>query len=159
MINIYKTLWIGSEDDLVKSVIDWKQWAVVHACKEPHHRRLLGYTTKAAPKDHKEYLFARRHNELFLNLVDAPKPEFISDKIISEALEFIHLNILAEKNVFVHCNQGESRAPTIGLLYLIWIHYLSGNLEGILKMFQEIYPKYKPGMGMKLYVEQNWRRL
>ena len=36
-----------------------------------YHRQALGYRSRGAPKDHPEYLVARRGNRLILNIVDA----------------------------------------------------------------------------------------
>lgn len=150
-------LWIGSQEDYEKQTahFDAENWAIVHACKEPYHRQLLGYTERAAPKDHPEYLFAEREGVLYLNLVDAPLPEYIPEELINKALDFIDQQLKAGTHVLVHCNQGESRAPSIGLLYLVRINYLAGNPEGIQILFKDIYPEYNPGKGMLGFVEQH----
>ena len=46
------------------------------------HRDALGYSGKAAPKGHPEYLLARRENRLILNLVDANDPRLFAKEII-----------------------------------------------------------------------------
>jgi hypothetical protein len=66
-------LWIGDVsmyEAVAKPEAD--QWFVVHACKEPYHRKELGYTGRAAPKEHPEYLICRRPGRLILNLIDPP---------------------------------------------------------------------------------------
>ena len=157
MIEICKNLYIGNEQDYeiqVKSKYDWR---VVHACKEPYHRALLGYKGRGAPKDHLEYLIAERGNQLFLNLIDADSSEYIPKLIIDKALEFISKSIFAEKPCLVHCNQGESRAPSIGLLYLVKIgeipksDFSSAKLE-----FLKIYPYYKPKRGIQEFIIKYW---
>ena len=55
---------------------------------------------------------------LYLNLIDPPNPAYIPKEIIDAALEFIDKGLKDGKRVLVHCNQGESRSPGIGLLYL-----------------------------------------
>ena len=49
MIEIYPNLYIGHQGDYEYLVQGQDGWAVVHACKEPYHRDLLGYTTQGAP--------------------------------------------------------------------------------------------------------------
>lgn len=93
-------------------------WSVIHAYKEPYHRRELGYSGRGAPKDHPEYLLAKRRNRLILSLVDGANPAYISNEIIDEAMSFINLHLGNSQKVLVHCNQGMSRSPGIGLLYL-----------------------------------------
>ncbi len=56
MIEVYKNLFIGNENDFEQRVKNQLEWRVVHACKHPYHKNLLGYTCKAAPKNHPEYL-------------------------------------------------------------------------------------------------------
>jgi glyoxylate utilization-related uncharacterized protein len=57
MIEVHNNLYIGSGKDLIDTN---KDWTIVHAGKEPWHRKAVGYTCRALPKDHKEYLFAIR---------------------------------------------------------------------------------------------------
>src|ERR1700688_3863146 len=110
MIEVHHNLFVGSQDDEV-FIRGQGGWFVIHACKEPYHRQALGYTGRAASKDHPEYLMARRDARLILNLVDVDNVSFISPLIIDAALEAIATNIANEK-VLVHCNQGQSRSPT-----------------------------------------------
>jgi hypothetical protein len=77
MKEIHPHLFVGSEQDYESVVSKQAGWRVVHACKEPYHRRALGYSGRAAPKTHPEYLIARRGDRLILNLVDAPDPAYI----------------------------------------------------------------------------------
>lgn len=157
MIEIYPNLFIGNEMDYEKDVKFKNGWNVVHACKEPYHRKLLGYSGRGAPKDHPEYLFAERENRIYLNLVDAPSPDYIPKEIIDKALEFISKSLESDKCCLVHCNQGESRSTIIGLLYLAKIGFFKNkdfiNAE---KEFISIYPNYNPKTGTRGFAEKNW---
>ena len=156
MIEIYPNLFIGIADDYELSVKGQTDWVVVHACKFPYHRDELGYKS-AAPKNHPEYLIARRGNRLILNLVDAPNPAYIPKEIIDAALEFIHKGLSEGKKVLVHCNLGESRSPSIGLLYLaIHTDKLSKDFATAEQEYRKIYPSYNPGLGMRGFLVNNW---
>lgn len=159
MIEIYPNLYIGDEYAYESKVRHESGWCVVHACKEPYHRRALGYTGRAAPKDHPEYLIARRGNRLILNLVDAPDPAYIPQDIIDTALEFIDTGLRAGNRVLVHCNEGCSRSPGIGLLYLAkYTDQLSkGDFLQAEEVFRSIYPPYNPKSGIRGYMAMNWR--
>ena len=159
MIEIFPNLWIGTEKDFESDVKGKPDWETVHACKEPYHRQLLGYTGRGAPKDHPEYLFAQRNNRLYLNLIDAPNPDFIDKSIIDIALDFIHQGLLNNHKVLVHCNLGESRSPSIGLLYLaIYSDKLPKTFIEAEQAFRQIYHNYNPGGGMRGFLILNWEK-
>jgi predicted protein tyrosine phosphatase len=159
MIEIFPNLWIGTEEDYEFNVKGKPDWDTVHACKEPYHRQLLGYKTRGAPKEHPEYLHAEREHRLFLNLVDAQDPAYINKSIIDAALEFIHKGLINKQKVLVHCNLGESRSPSIGLLYLvIYTDKLPKTFPEAERVFRQIYPYYNPGDGMRGFLISNWEK-
>ena len=158
MIEICPRLFIGDESDYEKCVKHKDGWWIAHACKEPYHRQLLGYTGRGAPKDHPEYLIAKRVNRLIVNLVDANDPAYIPKHIIDECLVFIETSLKSDCNVLVHCNQGESRSPSIGLLYLV-VHtdiLPKASLEAAETSFIRIYPAYRPKGGMRGFLRLYW---
>ncbi len=135
-------------------------WAVLHACKESYHRTFVGYTGRGCPKDSPEYLWAERGNRLALNIIDAPKPEFFDKVMIDKALEFIEQRLSEGLKVLVHCNQGESRSPSICLLYLIKHGIIYGEtLEDCESEFLKVYPEYNLGVGMRGFVGEHWGKL
>ena len=157
MKEILDNLYIGNQDDYEYNVKNLPGWAVIHACKEPYHRNLLGYQTKGAPKNHSEYFFAERDDILYLNLVDAPDPAFIPTVIIDKAIQFIDMKLNEGKKVLVHCNQGMSRSAILGLLYLTYtgayenLRYFDAEIE-----FVKVYPDFNPANGVRGYAIQNW---
>ena len=158
MIEIYPRLFIGSETDYEMTVKHRDGWWVVHACKEPYHRRLLGYRGRGAPKNHPEYLMAERGNRLFLNLVDADDPAYIPKQIIDAGLQFIDKALKFGDRVLVHCNQGESRSPALGLLSLV-VHtdiLPRTSLAEAETRFKLLYAAYKPKGGMKGFLQIHW---
>ena len=158
MIDIFPGLHIGDERDYELQVRHQDGWRIVHACKDPYHRRELGYSGRGAPKNDPEYLIARRGHRLILNLVDAPNPAYIPKEIIDAALNFIDDSLRSGDKVLVHCNLGESRSPAIGLLYLAAFTDAvpTSSLEEAESAFREIYPRYNPGAGIRGFLLQNW---
>ena len=157
MIEIYPNLYIGTADDYEFQVKGKTEWIVIHACKEPYHRRELGYTSRGAPKNHPEYLIARRENRLILNLVDADDPNYIPKEIIDAALKFIGTGLSESRKVLVHCNKGESRSPSIGMLYLgIYTDKLPKEFVTAEQVFRQIYPIFNPSLGMRGFLTKNW---
>ena len=156
MIEIHPSLFIGNEYDYEYRVRTEPGWRVVHACKDPYHRQALGYTGRAAPKTHPEYLIARRDGRLILNLIDPPNPAFVPKEIIDAALDHIHSNI-DDNRVLVHCNQGESRSPAIGMLYLAaHTDRLPSDFLEAEAQFRQIYPAYNPGPGIRGFLAGHW---
>ena len=159
MIEIIPNLFIGGENDYEHRVVGHSGWAVVHACKEPYHRQALGYKTRGAPKGHPEYLVARRGNQLILNLVDVDDPSYIAKEIVDTAIAFIDESLLSGLKVLIHCNQGESRAPSIGLIYMAYkglfskMDYSQAALE-----FKRKYPTFNPANGVRLFSINNWHQ-
>jgi hypothetical protein len=168
MVKVFENLYCGNDNDwlnLEKEHIPGKQidqptnsWAVVHACKEPHHRSILGYTGRGAPKDDPEYLFAERGNRLALNIVDAPSSIFFDKGMIGRALNFIEQKLGEGLKVLVHCNEGRSRSCSLCLLYLIKHGIINGDtLEDCEAEFMKVYPEYNPGTGMRGFVKEHWK--
>jgi len=157
MVEICKNLFIGNADDYEQNVREQEGWRVIHACKDPYHRKLLGYSGKGAPKDHPEYLKAIRGNCLFLNLVDAHDSKYIPKEIIDTAIQFIDASLKEERPCLVHCNLGESRSPSIGFLYLASKGLLkSKDFSEAEKEFKLIYPGYNPKSGIRGFIINNW---
>lgn len=158
MVEIHSRLFVGTEIDYEARVQLEPGWWVVHACKEPYHRRLLGYSGRGAPKTHPEYLSARRDKRLFLNLVDVDDPSYIAKEIIDAALAFIGEGLKSGERVLVHCNLGESRSPSIGLLYLAaragalpFTSLIEAEAQ-----YRKVYPHYNPKAGMRGFLLKHW---
>lgn len=157
MREVFKNLYVGNQQDYETGTFTPSEWAFLLAAKEPWHRQALGYTGRAAAKNHPEYLMAYRHDKLILNLVDAPKSIFFDKRIIDAGLDFITEQLNKGKKVGVFCNQGESRSASIVLLYLIKHGIIkSDTLEDAEAEFLKVYPEYNPGAGIRGFVKEHW---
>jgi predicted protein tyrosine phosphatase len=133
-------------------------WIVIHACKEPYHRKALGYTGRAAQKNHPEYLFARRGNRLILNLVDAPDARYIPKELIDLAINTIQESLSQGKKILVHCNEGRSRSAGIGLLYLLAVNDLDcTDFDDAEIKYRKKYPEYNPNKGVRDFLIDHWQ--
>jgi len=152
MKEIYSRLFVGDDSDYEK-VKDKNDWYVIRACKEGEggHRSQLGYTERAAPKG-KDYLFVQKGRVLALNMVDSDDPAFTPDALVDKALSFVSSSLGLGHKVLIACNQGQSRAPSLALLWLV----LNGKLpfEGAFRRFKKLYPDYDPSPGIKGYIRQ-----
>lgn len=154
MFEVYPSLFVGGEGDCLCSRKD--KWATVHACKTPCHQRAVGYTGSLSP-NHPYYLIYETSNDLFLNIIDPPRPMFPLT-LFTKSLDFIDNHIKAQK-VLVHCNNGLSRAPSIALLFLAKkVRKISNDsFEQAVQDFRKLYPYYRPGRGLVIYLHQNWQ--
>lgn len=130
--------------------------AILHAAKEPWHRKFVGYVSRGAPKESPEYLYAVRYEymEMALNLVDVDDPAYVNKDLMEAAVNFVNYHRCKQRNVFIHCNQGLSRAPTVGMLAIA--PSLHPDFYTSVKMFQELYPEWAPKDGVYKFAEQNW---
>jgi hypothetical protein len=157
MIEVSKNLFIGSHEDYEAMKHDCADWFIVHAAKEPYHRQALGYSGRAAPRDHPEYLIARRDNRIILNLIDAADLAYVPRLIIQSALEAIAFAHAQDMPVLVHCNQGRSRAPSIAMMYLA--PELEASFAAAQEQFRALYPDYAPAEGIRQFAERHWAEL
>ena len=153
MFKVYDRLYVGSLRDCFHQK---EGWATVHACKIPCHQMAVGYQ-KSLPKTHPQYLVYDCPKNLYLNMIDPSEPLFMPP-LFSEFLKFARYHWGAGQNLLIHCNQGESRAPSLALLFLA---KALGALptESYGQAFQEfvkLYPPYSPGLGIQTYLWKNW---
>lgn len=159
MVEVYKNLFVGSQQDYETNKTLMKDWRIVHACKIPYHKALLGYTGNVAPKDDSRYLFGYDDNgDLVLNIIDVADPAFYNEGMMNEAINFVIKALNEGKHVLIHCNQGESRAPTLALLVLNKIGFYKCNFNDSRKHFKLIYNSYCPNKGIFDYVEKHWNK-
>jgi len=157
MIEVHSNLYVGDQTDYERRVRNQPGWSIVHACKEPYHREAVGYSVRGAPKHHPEYLIANRGHRIMLNLIDPESPAYIPKEIIDEALSFIDQHLKDGKKVLVHCNQGQSRSPGIGMLYLAKEGVIENNsFKEALVEFKKIYPSISMAGGMTGFLMKNW---
>lgn len=159
MQNIPNTnLYIGSRFDLnLTNEIDW---AYAHVTKKSHQERLEYF--KALPQTHPNYIFFEDSNHLYVNWVDTPQARFYDFPVGQGVFNFIKVldfidKWIKERKVLVHCDLGESRSPTTGLVYLAKRAGILPNTsyEDAKKEFIKMYPNYNPS-GIGQFVSDNW---
>lgn len=161
MIQILDTkIFIGTVDDLAQA--NDYDWAFVHATQSIHYR-IFGWnrTTNNPNKNHPNYIFYEKDNRLSLNWVDgaAHLYSWSGVETFNKILDFIE-KWSNQRKVLIHCDQGQSRSPTLGLLYLAkrLKRIPNDSYEDARKEFIKIYPNYLPG-GIGEYVAQNWNEI
>jgi protein-tyrosine phosphatase len=139
------------------SRIDDGSLGVVHACRMPCFRRAVAYPDNLPETPH-HHLICERGHHLFLNLIDPPEPRFAMP-CFQAFLRFVDREI-SDREVLIHCNWGESRAPSLALLYMA---KRLGTLpddsyERAAEAFRSQFP-YRPGQGISHWLAGNWERI
>lgn len=155
MREIDKNLFVGNLIDYENNQFD-NDYYFVQACKEPCHRKALGYTGRSADENHPEYLIAYRERKIILNMIDPPTGKYFENIMFDSSLAFINENLEKGKKILIHCNQGISRSPSIGLLYLATKGKIRNESFRLAEEdFIKIYPHYAPS-GIKEFLSLNW---
>ena len=156
MHQVHTRLFIGTELDCR---IGDGSWAVVHACKSPCHQRAVGYRG-SLPSTHPNYLAFEKGSDLYLNMIDPPQPLFMSGLFVT-FLRFGAQNWDAGRSLLIHCNLGESRAPSLAMLFLAkHLHAITNSgFDAARSQFSSIFPPYAPGLGIQSYLRQHWDEL
>jgi hypothetical protein len=156
MIEVHERVLIGT--DLECRSGD-SVWAVVHACKNPCHQRAVGYHG-SLQKDHPNYLILERNNDLYLNMIDPPQPLFMLP-LFTSFMSFASRHWDDGHYLLIHCNQGESRAPSLAMLLLAkHIGIISASsFDDAKRDFVVICPTYTPGLGIQSYLRQHWSEI
>jgi predicted protein tyrosine phosphatase len=130
--------------------------AIVHACKSPCHQNAVGYRGKLL-ETHPNYLVLEQENDLFLNIIDPLQPLFMPPLFVA-FLGFANKHWGQGKKLLIHCNQGESRAPSLAMLFLAkGISAIpDSSYEAARVEFEKLYPRYNPGRGIETYFSNNW---
>ncbi len=153
MIEVQDGLYVGNGADCRVGDVEW---AVVHACKSPCHQRAVGYRGSLS-RDHPHYLVLEQGTDLYLNLVDPRIPLFMAPSFIS-FLAFARVQLIEGRKILIHCNQGESRAPSLALLLLAkLVGSISNESYGAARTeFEALFNSYNPGMGIQKYLADHW---
>jgi len=157
MIEILNNLYIGNLSDFKSANIS--DWSFVHATQTIHYE-LMGWDRKYKRpiKVHPNYIKLVQDNRFSLNWVDgkAELYDLTGVGTFNEILDFID-QWISQRGVLVHCDQGISRSPTVGLLYLAKRANKISNESffDAKNEFFKIYPSYLPS-GIGEYVSNNW---
>jgi hypothetical protein len=157
MKQVAPNVWVGSEADFKNLDMFGTEWPVLFCAKDPWHRGFVGYTGRSAP-DGPERLSARRGNQLAINLVDTDDPKYVTRAMIDTALAFLDEMLGAVKlpnQVAIICNQGQSRSPTVAMLWLA--PTLPPVFSEAEAKFRTLYPEYAPKAGVREFARIHWR--
>jgi hypothetical protein len=90
--------------------------------------------------------------DLFLNIIDPHVPLFMPP-LFTEFLAFANKHWSQGRKLLIHCNQGESRAPSLAMLLLAkGVFSIPDTSFELARLeFEKLYPRYNPGKGIETY--------
>lgn len=151
---LLEKLYLGSVEDC-EAVSGEPGWFVVHACKYPCHANQCG--PKVA-KDAPDYLSKRVGDHLFLNIID-PKLPLFQKGVFDAALAFLSDVWTKKGTILIHCNKGESRAPSIALLFIAkrLFKITNASYDDAWDEFEKLVgEKYTPSEGIETWLREHW---
>lgn len=159
LIQVYKNIYIGNEKD-AREIINSKDWSFVHCCKEPYHRKMVGYSKRSLDKEHPNYGYIIKDNRMALNIIDANfyNKDFLplTRDIFENTFAFVDAEYERGQKILFNCNLGGSRAPSIAFLYLSKRGAYSKDFLKAFNEFSKDYPIYAPRLGIFLMVKNCW---
>ncbi len=132
-------------------------WAVIHACVSPCYEQAVN-DPDHDPPEAEELIALERGNHLYLNMVDGERPR-VPPFLYAASKAFLAKHLQNGK-VVIHCNDGDSRAPAVALIYLAWSGGLpSDNYDSAYNAFRLVYPDFSPGAGIFANMNMRWADL
>lgn len=93
-------------------------------------------------------------------MIDPPVPLF-KPELFTAFLAFARRKTVTGRRLLIHCNKGESRAPSLALLFLAKVTgTISDESFGAARAgFDKLFRGYSPGLGIETYLRKNWTSL
>jgi len=153
---VHERIFVGNDADC--RVAQRADLTIAHGCKTCHQAELK-YFGKLLPTDI-NYLAVERDNNLFMNLIDPPVPLFKLESFV-KFLQWSGAHYAAGESMLIHCNQGQSRAPSLALVFLSKKLGVIGNgsYARARADFESLYPTYAPGKGIETFLTQHWQEI
>jgi hypothetical protein len=120
------------------------------------HQSVVGWQGRGCNPDNPYYFFKQETDAIYLNMIDSEDPKYVNDVMINAALDFIHAHLIVGNEVFIYCSLGESRSPSIALMYLLEYNLIPKNADSISVFKNDYYPNYQPKSGNLLYIKHRW---
>ncbi len=181
MIEIYDHLFIGTIGEIPMAVK--RGFKIVNTAHTLHYSMHKWSLRGEDHKDDKCYIVHEDPQTMSINWIDSPDSKFFDYegqgiRNFQKLLMFIS-KFRREFNVLITCNKGESRAPSVGMLYLAKHTSVLSRMkrlpdpDEVLKdedyfkptygeardRFLKVYPNYYPGQGISSFLIDNWDRI
>ncbi|AFL69621.1 dual specificity protein phosphatase family protein [Sulfurospirillum barnesii] len=119
------------------------------------HQSKIGWSGKGCDKGNPYYLYKEEENAIYLNMIDGEDPKYVSDEMINAALRFIKYHLENNEKIFIYCSLGESRSPSIALMYMLE-NELIDTTNTFINFTNNFYNNYQPKRGNLEYIQARW---
>ena len=148
-------LYCGDASDCHSITANEPDWFVVHACRQPCYCAKCGENPDPTQAD---YLAHQEGSHLYLNLIDPPIPLF-HRQTFDSFLAFMRHAWSTGKRILVHDNKGDSRAPSLCLLFLAKCarQLPNASYDEAWDAFEQLAGEpYTPGAGLEAWLREHW---
>ncbi len=158
MIKVYENIYVGGAR--AKGLLKISEYSLVCVSSKIHYQ-LHGWTKGFSYQNNPCYLTCPKDGFLSVNWVDAAARFYNwQGKGVAtfiEVLDFIDEELKKGKKMYIYCDQGISRSPSVALLYLAKrLHIIPDtSFEEARENFLLLYPMYSPG-GIADFIKENW---
>jgi hypothetical protein len=156
---IYHHVYVG-DDTAYDRLKDKDGWSFLRCCKygPGGHAQTLGYHTLAAPEG-REHFVVKRGHLMALNMLDLDDPHYVDPEMVQQGLDFAKEELLSGRKLLIACNAGQSRGPTMGLMFLRSIGDMPHAYLMSQRIYHTIYDAYKPSQGIEQFARSVWPNL
>ena len=152
------SLYVGTKEEYL--IAKQKGMKIVCALNRANgfvtHQSVVGWQGRGCNPDNPYYLFKRDDDAIYLNMIDNEDPKYVNNEMINPALDFIQQHLKIGNSVFIYCSLGESRSPSIALMYLLENNLIEKSANTFDLFKTNYYPNYQPKTGNLFYIKRRW---
>jgi Predicted protein-tyrosine phosphatase len=163
MQKVAPNLYVGTAPEALYTLTQSAEWRLVNVAKTTH---LKLHHWSRPDKSSPYYVIHETPQWISVNWVDADQASYfnynnLGVSVVKQVLAFIQKSLQEGKNVLISCDQGQSRSPSVALLYLAKILHTipNTNYAEARQAFTKIYPYYQPALGISTFLAEHWTEI
>ena len=141
------SLYFGSSE-AYQNLENKAHYTVVHFCKSFFEKHVNSNQILTIQKNIYEYKC-----ELFVNIIDESNSDYFELGMFKEIITWLN----GREKVFIHCDYGQSRSPSLCMLYGSKIlKVLPSNFLESIRVIKSIQPEFVTPSGITIFLKRNW---
>src|SRR6266516_5816458 len=158
MKEVAPDLYVGTSSEARYIFSQRDEWRLVNVAKTIH-LEIHGWSKPDSTSPY--YVIHEDPQWISVNWVDTPRAELFNYQnkgvsVVKQILAFIQKSLQEGKKVLISCDQGQSRSPSIAMLYLAKVLHTirDTTFAEAVKEFVKIYPQYQPALGISTFLTE-----